>query len=333
MSSLPKLSVHIVTYNHAPFIGQTLDSVLMQQVCFDYEIIVADDCSTDGTIEIIKDYHRRWPHKIKPTFREKNVGAGRNAVEALEKCRGEYVACLEGDDYWTDPDKLRLQVEYLDKHPGCALVHHAVAHMSWPSGESLGICPALPFRIERTDPRLIAMVNYIQTCAVMFRKKCLPPLDDQYQGLKLGDWPLFALLSQNGWIGYIDRSMAHYRIHACNNWNNRPADYKMAAMEEMARYLLERVNERSREHWKNTILALAFKDVVLSMKSLDFLKSFVKVRRFASNSVKFKKPFWLLNSLWPYYRANSAARSARKLAAPNTTVKPLIPSAAAHLIF
>jgi len=305
MCSSPKLSIHIVAYNHAKFIRQTLDSVLMQAGDFDYEVIVADDCSTDGTTEIIKDYQRRLPNKIKPIFREKNIGAGPNAVEALEVCGGEYIALLEGDDYWSDPNKIRLQVEYLDRNPDCALVHHAVEHISWPGGDRLGEYPALPFRIERPQSRLLAMVNYIQTCSVMFRRKCLPPLDHQYRKLKLGDWPLFVLLSQSGWIGYIDQCMAHYRIHGQNNWNNRPADYKIAAMEAMARYLLERVNGRSKTDWKDTLLALAFKDLVLSIKELALRKSLVKLQRFVSNSIEFRNPFWLVDSLWPYYRANS----------------------------
>ena len=308
MTSRPKLSVHIVTFNHARFIGQALDSVLMQRASFDYEIVVGDDCSTDGTIEIIKDYQRRWPHKIKPLYREKNVGPGRNAVEILERCSGEYIACVEGDDYWTDPDKIRLQVEYLEHNPGCAIVHHTVEHISWPTGEILGEHPPQPFRIERPDARFLAMTNYIQTCAVMFRRESLPPLDDQYRELKIGDWPLFVLLSQNGWIGYIDRTMAHYRVHANNIWNNRPADYKIRAMEGMAWYLLERVSDSSKDLWKDTILALAFKDLVLTMKSLAFLKSLAKLNYFINNSVQFKKPFWLLNRLWPYYRANYVAK-------------------------
>ena len=283
----------------------------MQRAPFDFEIVVADDCSTDGTTEILRQYHQRWPAKIKPLFRDKNVGPGQNFGDSLEHCRGEYVACLEGDDYWTDPDKIRLQVEYLDQNPDCAFVHHAVDHISWPGGENLGTFPTRPFRKERPDSRTLTMVNFIQTCSVMFRRKWLPPLDEHYRNLKLGDWPLFVLLSQRGWIGFIDRAMAHYRIHRHNNWNNRPSDYKIRAMEGMAYYLLDRVNQDSKDYWKDTILALAFKDFVLSVKSLALRKSFVNVRRFVGQSMEFKRPFWLFDSLWPYYRANSFARYAR----------------------
>src|SRR5687767_5513291 len=98
MSSPPKVSVDMITYNHAPYIAQALDSVLMQKVSFDYEIVIGDDCSTDGTTEILRDYQRRYPDRFKPVLREKNIGASKNATDVLRRLTGEYVACLEGDD-------------------------------------------------------------------------------------------------------------------------------------------------------------------------------------------------------------------------------------------
>ena len=304
MSSTPKLSVHIVTYNHASFIAQALDSVLMQKFPCEYEILIGDDCSSDGTAEIIKSYHRRFPEKIRPVLREKNLGPGPNAVELLERCTGEYIAFLEGDDYWIDTDKLRLQLDYLEQNPDCALVHHRVRNISWPSGVCLAENPRPRFRIQKPPRRTLAMVNYIQTCSVMFRRKCLPPLDAGFRELKIGDWPLFVLLSQNGWIGFIDKAMAEYRIHSNNNWNCRGPEYKVSAMAAMAVYLAERVNDDSKGFWHDTILALALKDAALALRSGKWLQFLEKTRYFLHNSRKFHRPFWLLDSLWPYYRAN-----------------------------
>lgn len=294
----------MLAYNHAEFIAKALDSVLMQQASFDYEIVIGDDCSTDGTVEIIEEYQRRWPERVRPLIREKNLGMQKNAKEVFEACTGEYVACLEGDDYWTDPKKIQLQVDYLNKHSACALCHHRANHILWPGGAKVREFPPVPFRVERPDPRALAMCNYILTCTVMFRRKWLPPLDEHYLKLKLGDWPLFVLLSQQGWIGYLDRTMAHYRVHSANNWTNRPAEYKIRAMEKMAWYLLERVNDNSRGLWQDTILALAFKDIVLSVQSLNPARVADAVSCFVRESTKFKKFFWIFNRLWPYYRAN-----------------------------
>lgn len=304
MASTPKLSVFVITYNQANYIGEALDSILAQRVNFDYEIIIGDDASKDGTQEIIKDYQCRWPDKVKPVFREQNVGMMSNAIDTWERCRGEYIACLEGDDYWTATDKLQSQVDYLDKNRGAALCHHRVSYISWPGGKVFAEYPPRRYRVERPDPNLLARFNYIQTCSLVFRRMWMPQFDAQFQQLKLGDWPLCVLLSQRGWIGYIDRDMAYYRVHTQNSWNNRPADYKVRAMEQMAWYLLERVEAKAKDSWRDTILALAFKDLAIALKSLSLGKASVKFGHFVNQSLRFRKPFWVFNRLWPYYKAN-----------------------------
>jgi glycosyltransferase involved in cell wall biosynthesis len=302
-SSTPKVSVYLITFNQAQFIAKALESVLMQKTAFDYEIVVGDDCSTDGTIEILKSYQQRHAQKIKLVLHGENVGMMRNALDVLANCTGEYIACLEGDDYWTDPEKLQRQADYLDHHTGCALCHHKVDYISWPDARKLREFPPLRYR-DRSDGRDLAMFNYIQTCSVMFRRTWLPVLGAQFRDLKLGDWPIFVLLSQRGWIGFIHQTMAHYRVHSNNSWNNRPPDYKIRAMEKMAWYLLERVENHSKEVWRDMILALALKDAALAVKSLSPIRAFERLRYFVQQSVRFHTPFWLFKRLWPYYRAN-----------------------------
>lgn len=306
----PKLSVVIMTYNHAPLIAKALDGALMQKVDFAYEIVVGDDRSTDGTTEIVLDYQKRHPEKIRVLLATENLGKytgnGRfNLIRVLEACRGEYLAILEGDDYWTDPEKIQLQVQYLDHNSTCAICHHRVDYVVWPSGEKIREFPPPRYRAPQRDPRTLAMFNYVQTCSAVFRRKWLPPLDEGIQSLKLADWPLFVLMNQRGWIGYLDRTMAHYRVHANNCWNNRSAEYKLQAMEKMARYLLERVNQGSKNVWEDTILAIAFKDSALAARSLAPMKFWRKLVFFVKQSIEFKKPFWIFNRLWAYYSANS----------------------------
>src|SRR5690606_24113344 len=120
-----KLSVCIQTYNHAPYIAQALDSVLMQETDFDFEILLGEDESTDGTREICQEYARQHPDKIRLFLNSReNViyingrPTGRwNFMNNLRHVRGEYVALLDGDDYWTDPRKLQKQVDVLDASP------------------------------------------------------------------------------------------------------------------------------------------------------------------------------------------------------------------------
>jgi glycosyltransferase involved in cell wall biosynthesis len=304
MSPSPKISVCMITYNHAEFVTQALDSVLAQRTQFDYEIVIGDDCSTDGTNTIISGYQEEHPGKIKAISRKTNAGMGRNFREILESCTGEYLAILEGDDYWTDPCKLQLQAEYLDRNRGCALCHHKVNHIAWPGGNILKEYPPERFRREHLLPRELARFNYIQTCSVMLRRGLMPALDEEFQELKLGDWPLFVLLNERGWVGYLDRTMSHYRVHSNNGWNNRPASYKLKAMESMAWYLWARV--KTRDLWEDTILALAFKEILLALQAADLRTAIGKALRFIESSIEFKKPFWIFTRLWGYYRSYKA---------------------------
>jgi glycosyltransferase involved in cell wall biosynthesis len=110
------VSVAVITYNHEKYIRQALDSILMQNVDFSFEVIIGDDCSTDQTAEIIKKYQQRYPHIIKPTFRSENIGATKNWYYSFLKCAGKYVAILDGDDFWTDKEKLKKQTDFLEKN-------------------------------------------------------------------------------------------------------------------------------------------------------------------------------------------------------------------------
>lgn len=112
-----KLSVLFITYNHEEYIRQSLDGILMQECSFDYEIVVGEDCSTDSTREILKEYAEKYPDKFVLLFREKNFGRPTmNVYDTGMHCRGDYIAFLEGDDYWTDTKKLQKQVDFLEKN-------------------------------------------------------------------------------------------------------------------------------------------------------------------------------------------------------------------------
>lgn len=117
------VSVIVLTYNHEKYIRQALDSILMQEVDFRYEILVGDDASVDHTPEILKEYQKKHPDIFHLYLRTQNLGATRNSYELLTSCRGVFIAACEGDDYWTDSLKLKKQVEFLRDHPefiGCS---------------------------------------------------------------------------------------------------------------------------------------------------------------------------------------------------------------------
>ena len=116
------ISVIVASYFHEAYIAECLDSILAQETDLCYEILVGDDASQDKTPEIICDYARRYPDKIRPFLRTKNVGATRNNLALIENARGKYIAQLDGDDYWVNQHKLQRQWEFLEQHPeysGC----------------------------------------------------------------------------------------------------------------------------------------------------------------------------------------------------------------------
>jgi len=120
----PLLSVCVITYNHASFIRQAIDSVLMQELDFTWEIIIADDCSTDGTREILLEYKAKYPDLIKLILQGENVGPSRNWYDLIYSTNSKYIAYLEGDDYWIDNKKLKTQYEHLENQPNINMCLH-----------------------------------------------------------------------------------------------------------------------------------------------------------------------------------------------------------------
>lgn len=118
------VSIAMVTYNHGKYIAQALESVLMQNVNFNYEIVIGEDCSPDDTQLVIQEYVEKYPNKIKAIFRTQNIGGRRNFNDIYKRCTGKYLIALEGDDYWLDPDKLQMQFDFLEAHPEYIATSH-----------------------------------------------------------------------------------------------------------------------------------------------------------------------------------------------------------------
>jgi len=119
----PMVTVRTSTYQHAPYIKQCIEGVLMQKTTFPFEFIIGEDFSTDGTREIVFEYAKKYPEKIRVFTADYNVGAKANSTRCRKAFRGKYVAICEGDDYWTDPYKLQKQVDFLEANPEYGLVY------------------------------------------------------------------------------------------------------------------------------------------------------------------------------------------------------------------
>ena len=224
----PVLSVMIITYNHASFIAQALDGVLSQKIDFKLEIVIGEDCSTDGTREIVIDYQKRYPQLVRVLLPEINIGAMPNLIATMAACRGEFIAILEGDDYWTDPTKLQRQVNALRANPNCSMCFHdaQIVYETSPAKApvvfSQHIAPhalpppniiGSPLQFTQLD---LARVGWIMPSASMlFRANSLPqPLPAWFAGVYSGDYTLQLLSTRWGPALYLPRMMSRYRLHA-----------------------------------------------------------------------------------------------------------------------
>lgn len=213
-----KVSVMMITYNHERFIAQAINSVLMQDVDFDYELVIGEDCSTDNTRNIVTGFRDRYPERIRLVTSDTNVGASKNEKRTLQVCQGEYVAMLEGDDYWTSSDKLQKQVDFLDHHHECSICfHNVLAFYEDGSGEPREYCPADQKEISTLEDLLVT--NFIPTCSAMFRNRLVTKFPDWYYSLLMIK-PMWVLLAQFGKVGYIKDVMGAYRIHPGGVWSS-----------------------------------------------------------------------------------------------------------------
>lgn len=222
----PLVSVCIPTYQHAAYIGECLDSVLMQQTDFPFEIILGEDESTDGAREICQEYAEKYPHLIRLFLRSrKDViyinghPTGRfNFVANLKAARGKYIALLEGDDYWTDPQKLQKQVDILESKDDIIACHHWQKYAVIENDKYIEIdAPTNPG--QGYLPQQIATVKEIfenklrvKTRTIMFRNVIGDGFfPDWFYKVAFGDVPLSFLLGKHGNFYFIDEPMAVYR--------------------------------------------------------------------------------------------------------------------------
>lgn len=121
----PVVSVCIATYQHAEFITDCVEGVLMQEAGFQWELLIGEDCSKDGTRERVFEYAEKYPDRIRVLTGDQNVKSKRNKQRLLLAARGRYIAPLDGDDYWTDPKKLQKQVHFMEENPGYSMCYHS----------------------------------------------------------------------------------------------------------------------------------------------------------------------------------------------------------------
>jgi glycosyltransferase involved in cell wall biosynthesis len=220
----PLVSVLMLAYKHEPYIAEAIEGVLAQKCAFPFELIVAEDCSPDGTRAITERYLEQHPSMIRIVTGEKNIGTMPNFYRALERCRGKYIAFCEGDDYWCDPEKLTKQVAILEADDEVGMVHgnfrdlyqsafgwhlsEAGAHDKRPKEELKGDVFAI--NIRELVPR---------TCTAIYRREALNRMRETplaNPSFLIGDVQLVVFTSAHYKIDYCPDVVAVYR-HAPNS--------------------------------------------------------------------------------------------------------------------
>ena len=210
----PLVSISCLTYNHEKYIRNTIEGFLMQKTNFDFEILIHDDASSDGTTEIIKEFEKKYPDKIKPIYQKENQwskGVKISLTHLWPKAQGKYIAICEGDDQWTDPYKLQKQVDFLEQHPEYMLCGTDVTRVATATGQ---VQPRLNKKFGDITLDDILYRNQMTTCTVLFKKidfdtQLLP----NYYKFTIGDLPLWCSLLRYGKGYNMKDVMAQYNIH------------------------------------------------------------------------------------------------------------------------
>lgn len=227
------VTIRCITFNHAKYIRQCLDSFLMQKTNFKFEILIHDDASTDGTTDIIKDYAQRYPDIVKPLYEEENQYSKYGNLMTVRRLmdqhlRGKYTALCEGDDYWTDPDKLQKQVDFLESHPE----HSMVFHQTMRHYQDTDRADELYYdKLEERDYTGLEMYQQCRPAEASVVMRTSIHHCDVYKkfvesGISFGDLPVFLTCAHCGRVHALTDVMAVYRIHKSGvsnifNSNNR----------------------------------------------------------------------------------------------------------------
>lgn len=234
------LSIYVPVYNHQDYIVRALDGILMQKTKYRYDVWVGEDCSTDNTREILKAYEKEHPGKLNILYREHNMHSSeiRNTDELKTHCKGKYIICLEGDDFWTDENKLEKQIDFLENHPEYVAVAHnctVVGRDSQPNGESYPECKDEEYTLEHFANNILPG----QMTTVMFRNCYDKEIFDTSlvrTRLHIGDRCLYFSLITNGRIFCMQESMSAYRF-VTEGGSSHAATYKYDYGKEKKYYL------------------------------------------------------------------------------------------------
>ncbi len=214
----PKVSVIMLVFNSAPYLPASISGILRQKAPFDVQLVISDDCSTDGkTTELCREYARRFPEKITLITSDANRGIPRNFLDAHAACKGEYIALCDADDYWCYESKLRRMVAFMDANRDYSLCFHRVINYYEDKGTK-----SLSNGAQKKDTYNLSDLcagNFITNCSVLYRRSACPEPPQWICEVILCDYAMHLLHAIHGKIRYFKKPMAVYRKRGNALWS------------------------------------------------------------------------------------------------------------------
>jgi glycosyltransferase involved in cell wall biosynthesis len=218
MANQVLLSVLVPTYQQESYIGQCLESIINQIVDFPVEILVGDDCSSDATARVAASF-AVVDARIQVMSWPKNEGGLKNIDKLLQKAQGNYIAILEGDDFWLDMNHLSKSLDYLESHQRCNFTAANYLHLE---GENISRKQKLATKtIQTLKFWHLALGNFIQMGTIVYRRQLYCRIRDDFIALPLGDYPLVLSLLQGGEGAYLHHDAMAYRVHSGGIWSGQ----------------------------------------------------------------------------------------------------------------
>lgn len=270
MNQEPLLSVALITYNQEEFIAECIEGMVSQKTHFPFEIVIGEDCSTDGTRAICLAYKEKYPELIRLAFPEHNLGMMGNWIHTINSCTGKYIAICEGDDYWIDKHKLQKQVDFLEANTDytlCSTGSQMLAHM-------YGHYYNVDIKKDTLETVDILEEDWgIMTATIVFRKDALV-IPEWFKKVKNGDYSLQLLVSLKGKIKCLPEHTSVYRQHMGGISNSLTAFNQATWL----LYLLWEFNEYTDKTYLSEIK--------------------IKIRRVYKNQLRFAKENKLRRAYW-----------------------------------
>jgi len=245
MKEKMKVSVLMLTYNHGKYVADAIESVVKQKTSFPFELIIGEDCSTDDTARICREYQNKYPDIIKLTINKENLGLQENFIRTYNQCTGEYIAICEGDDFWINKHKLQIQADFLDNHQNYSACFHRALNY-YQENDSKSISNGGYQKKVNTVFDIINS-NPITNVTVMFRRGLFGELPSWFSKVTSYDFAIHVLNAEHGDVYFMNKVMAVYRQHKESIWSMATSEKQILISVFNRQLLIEYYKDKNKD--------------------------------------------------------------------------------------